>query len=765
MRKTTPGRQTSRLLTILLLGFLAIAPGLSPAFAQAQGAAPAAQARAPEIDRAQLEALLKTIEDPAARERLAQQIRGLIAVQAAEPEEQQPGALGAQTLRFVSQQLGALGEQIGAMALAFRDLPLALDWFERQLTDDYRRDRWSDLALQLAAAIFAGFLASAALAWLLRRPRRAIEERRIEGWAPRVPFLLARTLLDVLPIGAFAVAGYGLLSVSDSPRLIRVTALTVINATIMIQFVMALARAVLAPGAPNLRLFRLDGETSHYVYIWVRRLAYTAVYGYLVSNAAYVLGLPLGAYMALLKLVGLIVAAMLVVLILQNRAEVGAWLRGTPLSGGSAQAEAGEIARGERSGALRTARRRLADVWHVLAIAYVVAIYGIWLLNVGGGFAFALRATAITVVVLVAARLAATLLDGAVRRAFAIAPDVRRSYPGMEQRANRYLPFIQKVLKGAVWLLAGLAILSAWGLHGFEWLESAAGQRIVGSVLTIGLVLVVAFASWEIVSTAIERYLVGSMHNGTKVERSARVRTLLPLLRNAYLVLLITVVALITLSELGLDIAPLLAGAGVIGLAIGFGSQTLVKDVITGLFILFEDTMSVGDVVDVGGGHSGVVEALSIRSLRLRDVAGSVHSIPFSQVATVKNLTKDFSFYVFDIGVSYREDSDRVVEVVRELGVELQKDHEFAPLILEPLEIMGVDAFLDSAILIKARIKTRPSQQWKVGREFNRRLKKRFDELGIEIPFPHRTVQIRNEADVPDEQAVRIASKAVAQGR
>src|SRR3954463_2036523 len=180
----------------------------------------------------------------------------------------------------------------------------------------------------------------------------------------------------------------------------------------------------------------------------------------------------------------------------------------------------------------------------------------------------------------------------------------------------------------------------------------------------------------------------GTDRYGTRIERSARVRTLLPLLRNAVMVLLITVVSLVTLSEFGVNIAPLLAGAGVIGLAIGFGSQTLVKDVITGLFILFEDTISVGDVVDVGNGHSGLVEAITIRTIKLRDMAGGVHSIPFSQVNSVLNMTKDFSYYVLDIAVAYGEDPDGVVGIIKDLGAELQATPQFGRVILEPIEIM-----------------------------------------------------------------------------
>jgi small conductance mechanosensitive channel len=195
----------------------------------------------------------------------------------------------------------------------------------------------------------------------------------------------------------------------------------------------------------------------------------------------------------------------------------------------------------------------------------------------------------------------------------------------------------------------------------------------------------------------------------------------------------------VVLSELGMDIGPLLAGAGVVGLAIGFGSQKLVQDVINGVFILFEDSIAVGDVVQVGD-HAGVVEALSIRSIRLRDLSGQVHTVPFSAVDTVINMTKDFSYYLLDIGVAYRENTDEVVAVVKDIVEEMREDPNFKDAILEPLDVLGVNAFADSAVVIRARIKTLPSKQWGVGREFNRRMKQRFDERGIEIPFPHTTL-------------------------
>ncbi len=253
-------------------------------------------------------------------------------------------------------------------------------------------------------------------------------------------------------------------------------------------------------------------------------------------------------------------------------------------------------------------------------------------------------------------------------------------------------------------------------------------------MISITLLLAGAVVAWEVVSAMIEHFLASTDRNGTKIERSARMRTLLPLLRNAFLILLVTMVSLITLSELGVNIAPLLAGAGVVGLAIGFGSQTLVKDIITGLFILFEDTVSVGDVVDVGGGHAGTVEAISIRSIRLRDGAGAVHSVPFSAVTTVKNMSKDFSVTLFTVTVSNREDPDRVITVLKEIGADVQAQPQFTADILTPLEVLGVDKLSDTGVNILAQFKTRPTRQWGVAREFNRRMKKRFDELGIAMP-------------------------------
>jgi len=228
---------------------------------------------------------------------------------------------------------------------------------------------------------------------------------------------------------------------------------------------------------------------------------------------------------------------------------------------------------------------------------------------------------------------------------------------------------------------------------------------------------------------------------------------LLPLLRTALLCLIIVVASLMVLSHLGIDIAPLLAGAGVVGLAIGFGSQALVKDIITGLFILLEDQIAVGDIVDVGKDHKGVVEAITVRTIRMRDQSGHVHTVPFSEVTSVKNLSKEFSYAVARITISYREDIDRVVEILRGVGDQLAQDDTLQPFILNPFEYMGVDALDEAAVVLVVRIRTVPGKQLAVGRGFNRLVKIAFDEYGIVSRDPTPIVML-NDPAAPGDSAV-----------
>ncbi len=735
------------LLSCLLLSLALL--GTPPA--PAQNAAPAAdKPSAAEVDR-----LINTLEDPTKRDALLAQLKALKAVEkpVAEPE-----TIGSRALDTLSDRIDLFSQQVAAASRAVIDAPHALRWLNQQVADPARRDAWGLLALHLAGIIGGGYAARFAMIWLLARPRKALGARSPGGLPAKLLLLLARLVIDLLPMASFALAGFGLLSATEAPRAVRLASLTILNASLIVQGVLVVSRVLLSPSTANLRLARVTDETAQYLLIWIRRVTIIGVYGYFVGEAMRVLGLPATPYAAWLKLVGLLVTAMLIVLILQNREAVAQTLRGrtAPVPTGNDEALravlAGEAAGDEplpppstaqarRHAALSMVRQRLADVWHILAILYLGAVYLIWALEIAGGFDFVLRATLVTGAILIVSRLLSEGLDRLVDQGLKVPNDVRTAYPGLEERANRYLPFLRRVAQAVLALFTLLLLLQAWGADALSWLGSDLGQRVASSAVTILVVLTLALVIWEMVNGAILRYLNATDDQGARLVRSARMRTLLPLLRNALTIFLVTMAGLIVLSEMGVNIAPLLAGAGVIGLAVGFGAQTLVKDVITGLFILIEDTIAVGDSVTVGG-LSGGVEAMSIRSIRLRGYDGAVHTIPFSSVTTVTNSTKDFSFYVLNVTVDYAVDTDKVVAVLRDIGAQMQAEPEYAANILGPVEIAGVDAFQDSAVLVKGRIKTRAGQQWGIGREFNRRMKKRFDADGITIPFPQQVLHI-----------------------
>ena len=261
---------------------------------------------------------------------------------------------------------------------------------------------------------------------------------------------------------------------------------------------------------------------------------------------------------------------------------------------------------------------------------------------------------------------------------------------------------------------------------------STSGLRII----LIVVIMVIAFRLIRGAMRKLETLLKGTLPTPAQVKRA---ETLSHVVRDVGRMAIMAVSALMILSELGLNLGPLLAAAGIGGLAIGFGAQNIVKDVLSGFFILLEDSIGVGDVVEIAG-VGGLVEEVRLRTIRLRDLSGNVHVVPNGSVDKVKNMTKDYSYYLFDLGVAYREDVDEVMAVVQEIAEGLRADESFAADILEPLEMLGVDQFADSAVIIKCRIKTVPIKQWRVGREMNRRIKKTFDAKGIEIPFPHHTL-------------------------
>jgi small conductance mechanosensitive channel len=285
-----------------------------------------------------------------------------------------------------------------------------------------------------------------------------------------------------------------------------------------------------------------------------------------------------------------------------------------------------------------------------------------------------------------------------------------------------------------------------------QFIETISWAEVIMTCLRVLLILFFAWLISQLLKTGLQRFearlVARSLARGeSSAESQKRIETLIRLLKQAGLLALWITILLVILREVGVEIAPVLASAGIAGLAIGFGAQNLVRDVISGFFMILENQIRVGDVAIING-TGGLVEAINFRTTVLRDLSGTVHFFPNGTVTTLSNMTTEWSAYVFDIGVAYKENTDSVSEVIQWVLDEMLADEEYGSLIIEAPEIFGVDKLDDSSVVIKGRIKTKPIMQWKVGREFLRRIKIAFDERDIEIPFPHSTVYF-GEASKP----------------
>jgi len=328
---------------------------------------------------------------------------------------------------------------------------------------------------------------------------------------------------------------------------------------------------------------------------------------------------------------------------------------------------------------------------------------------------------------------------------------------------RRLLRLALAVARFAILAIAIYLVARIWGLDLLAWSASDQGANLLKSGLRLAFLVAAAIGANELAQLLVNHVIERIGRQSGDYRRTLQLNTLGPLLRGLVQLIVIVIATLMILGEIGVEIGPLIAGAGVIGIALGFGAQTLVKDFLTGVFLIVEDVVSVGDIVRVQD-SGGLVERMTLRTLQLRDFDGTLHVFPYSEAQIVHNMTKTFSFYVFDIQISYESDVDHALQVMRDVGASLQTDPDFRDKILEPLEVVGVDGFADSGVKLKARFKTRPIQQWSVGREFNRRLKASFDKEGIQIPYPHMHLvgaveQMRPHAEAREEREERASEQ------
>ncbi len=667
-----------------------------------------------------------------------------------------PNSLGAALVVGASSFLSRIGDEAEGLLRAIRAVPPPRRWLEAMLADPLGQALLLDTAWRLAAAIGAGLIAERIIFLVLRKSIARVLSRRtpppsLAGDAPtpsrtvrrrqrleplrRLPRAVLHLLFDLLPVLGFVVTAH-LVAASQiaAVYLTRLVLLAGIDAYVASRVAIAVAGSVLSPADASRRLVPFDDPTAAAVLTWTRWIVLIGIVGYALAEIGLLLGMSAATHDAMLKVDVGLVYLMLIAIILRYRRPVAAFIRARPASPDEAAVESGRRSRIAYRVTHRL-RRWLSRIWHVAASIYLIALWLVWVVDIPSGFSRLVHDFVLTIAVLLVAQLFSAVLQGMLDRAVDPQTPVNRRNPGRAERLRVYYPVLAQLLRILLGIAVCLELGEVYGLGIADWLTGTPlGRRVMSAAATITVTLVLAVVIWESANDAVRRHL-GKLEKDAQLARSARLRTLLPMLRTALLVSILVIVAMMVLSEIGVNIAPLLAGAGVLGIAIGFGSQKLVQDIITGLFLLLENTMQVGDVVTLGG-LSGVVEQLSIRTIRLRAEDGSVYVIPFSAVTTVTNMTRDFSQAVIEAQVAYKDDYDDVVAVLRGIAADMRAEPQWATEIRDDIEVMGLERFADNAVVIKCRIRCGPFGRWSVGREFRRRMKLAFDAEGIEIPSP-----------------------------
>ena len=560
-------------------------------------------------------------------------------------------------------------------------------------------------------------LADAEAGELEKRPGRSVSVR---AWSRRLVFALLRFIVALLPLVGFAVALQLLISdgvLNGRPALLAVTGIG--NAYLVCRLAQEAVRLLIAPSASVLRLIAMPSPRAQAIMRRVFLLLATGFVGYSLIAAAEILGLPQGSGDVLGRLFALVLNLEVAVSIWQSRHVVGRWLAGPPGA----------------EGVFAGLRQRLGGIWHYLALFYVLAL---WVALAGGvqnAFIVLLRAVLVVVAALLLGRLAWLCSSLLLERVFpkpGTSHHVR--HPLLAARVHAYNPLIRALIHCFIGVLALLFIFQGWGMNPFGYLlADPLSRNLLSALVSVIVTIAVALALWEAANILLHGHVERLLAQG-RARHSARLRTLSPMLRATIGTVIFLTAFFICLTEIGVNATGLLAVSGVAGIAVGFGSQKLVQDVITGLFLLLEDAMQVGDSVSLGG-MSGTVERLSVRTIRLRGSDGSVNIIPFSSVTTVTNMTRDFSYAQISVTVGYREDIERVFTVLRDISKDMRTDRKWSEMIRDDLQIFGLDEFGQLGLVVTGQIRTGPGQHWAVRREFYARVLNRFAEEGIEIPY------------------------------
>jgi len=590
-----------------------------------------------------------------------------------------------------------------------------------QFLEDRAAGHLARVALAFVVMLGVGLAAERVFRHLVRETRRALEIEVSEGLVAQAGRLALRLALELVALAAFvlgALAVFFALYQGHAPT--RRLVLVYLAAVVLARAVAALSRFLLAPADPALRLLPLADPAARHLHVGVVRLAAFYAFGVGTLDLLRSLGAPAATIDALGVLLATAFLALALDTIWRIRADMAALIAG------------------DNGGPLR---RLAATVWPVLATAYLGAVYLARVVEILVGGPSMSGAPIASVVLLLALPLVDLALCRVLRAVLAgRAMDAAPPTPGAA-----FEPVLRRAVHAVVIVGGLIALAGLWDLDVSALAERGLGSRIASALLGIAITVLVAWIVWELARTAIDRRLAAEKGPSAPEpgeiggEGASRLATLLPLLRVLLMAAILVMTTLSVLAALGVNILPLLAGASVVGLAVGFGAQTLVKDVISGMFFLIDDAFRLGEYIQ-SGDYKGTVEAIGLRALKLRHHRGPVYIVPYGGLDVIQNTSRDWVIDKMTIGITYDSDLDKVRKLVKKIGQELAEDPEFAPHIIEPLKMQGVEQFGDFAIQIRIKVKTKPNQQFPIRRRAYVLIKKAFDANGIKFAFP--TVQV-----------------------
>ncbi|HEV8388634.1 MAG TPA: mechanosensitive ion channel family protein [Dongiaceae bacterium] len=709
-----------------LLGFVLWLCVAVPATAQQQQGQQDAAGTPPH----QVELLLDLLRDPAVQQWLesqptigeAAEAQGQSAVPAAPQQQSMAG--------YFAQRLEYLRNNLQLLAAARHKLPDELERAWIILSLEFQEHGLIALLVLIAIFVGVGFICVWGYWRLTAGFRNWIIGSEITSVGDRLRAMMARLAFATGWALSFAVGSVGAFLCFSWPPLLREIVLGYLVAFLCAWLARIVAGFLLAPGGGRAARFRIVPMSDPAAKFWQRRIIIAVA---VLAFSWVTLGLlrTLGVSPAGLKMLSYIAGVFLLGLGLEV-----IWRR--PIAEHAAEPPR------------RLSQRTLS----VLATVQFVLIWVLWALHLLPGFWLLLIGTALPLLLSVTRVSVAHLL----RAVEGAAPD--RGAPILAAVA------LERGLRAALIILAALSLAYAWEIDLIQLTarDTVATRLIRGGLSAIVIVLVADFL-WRLARALIDNKIAGAIGaadiDSEEARRRARLRTLLPILRNMLLVVVIAVAAMMVLSALGVEIGPLIAGAGVIGVAVGFGAQTLVKDIISGVFYLLDDAFRVGEYIQ-SGSYKGTVESFSLRSVKLRHHRGPLYTVPFGELGAVQNMSRDWVIDKMQIGITYDSDLDKAKKLIKQIGKDLAVDPEFGPKIIEPLKMQGVEQFGDYAIQIRMKMMTKPGEQFPIRRKALAMIKKAFDANGIGFAFPTVQVAQGEDANAAARQVLEIAKAKMA---